>query len=238
MRFQDEVVLVTGAGRRLGRTLALAFGREGAHLAINDLTPVSLDETEGQLNAMGVEVFAITCDVSKKMQVQGMMEAIRDRYGSLDILINNAAVEPSSALMVMDEWDWDRTLAVNLKGPFLTMQSAARIMQEQGGGRMVNLGSSRLRGEALAKRPAYATSKEGLLALTRAAALEFASYRIRVNAVCPGRIRYDQDKPEPDQRPDEPWVTPNAVADAVLYLCSPEAQFLTGEVIYVDAGAF
>jgi 3-oxoacyl-[acyl-carrier protein] reductase len=237
MRFQDEVILITGAGRRLGRTLALAFGREGARLAINDLTPVNLDETERQLNAMGVEVFAITCDISKKMQVQGMIEAIRDRYDLLNILINNAAVEPSCDLMVMDEWDWDRTLAVNLKGPFLTMQSAARVMQAQGGGRMVNIGASRLRGEDLAQRPAYAASKEGLLALTRAAALEFAPYNIRVNAVCPGRMRYDQDEQEPDQRPGAPWVTPDAVADAVLYLCSSEAQFLTGEVIHVDAGA-
>jgi NAD(P)-dependent dehydrogenase (short-subunit alcohol dehydrogenase family) len=237
MRFQDEVVLITGAGRGLGRALALAFGREGAHLVINDLTPINLDETERQLNAVGVDVFTITCDISKKMHVQGMIEAICDRYDSLDVLINNAAVEPSSALMVMDEWDWDRTLAVNLKGPFLTMQSVARVMQEQGGGRIVNLGASRLRGKDLAQQPAYAASKEGLLTLTRAAALEFAPYNIRVNAVCPGRIRYAQDEPEPDQGPMVPWVSPAAVADAVLYLCSSEAQFLTGEVIRVDAGA-
>jgi 3-oxoacyl-[acyl-carrier protein] reductase len=235
MRFRDEVVLITGAGRGLGRAIALAFGKEGARLAVNDLTPVNLDETEHQLKLIGAEVLGITSDVAKKMQVQSMIEAVRDRFGRLDILVNNAAVEPLSTLMAMDEWDWDRTLGVNLKGPFLTMQSAARVMSEQVRGSIVNLGASHLRGTSLAQRSAFAASKEGLLALTRAAALEFAPNNIRVNAVCPGWVKPDQGEGKVEEQGR--WATSAAVAEAVLYLCSEAAAFVTGEVIYVDAGA-
>ena len=234
MRFQDKVVLITGAGRGLGRAIATAFGQQGARLAINDLTPVNLDETESQCKSLGVEVLAITCDIAKKMQVQSMIEAVRDQFGRLDILINNAGVQPVADLMTMDEWDWDRTFAVNLKGPFLTMQSAARVMSEQAGGSMVNLGAGRLRGTYLSQRSAYTASKEGLLALSRAAAIEFAGHNIRVNVVCPGLVRQESNEGA-NATPDH-GVTPEAVADAVLYLCSNEAKFITGEVIHVDAG--
>lgn len=235
MRFQDKVILITGAGRGLGRAIAIAFGQEGARLAINDLTPVNLDETERHLKDLGVDVLTITCDISKKMQVQNMIEAVRDSFGRLDILINNAAVQPMTPLMAMDEWDWDRTIAVNLKGPFLTMQSAARVMSEQAGGSIVNLGAGRLPGAYLAQRPAYTASKEGLLALSRTAAIEFATHNIRVNVVCPGQVRLASEE-EVTEKPGR-GVTPAAVADAVLYLCSDDAKFVTGEVLTIDAGA-
>jgi NAD(P)-dependent dehydrogenase (short-subunit alcohol dehydrogenase family) len=226
MRFKGMVVLITGAGRGLGRGISLAFGLEGARLAINDLTPVNLDETEELLLDMGTDCLCVNCDISKKAQVQGMLESILDHYGRLDILVNNAGVEPTSSLMTMDEWDWDRTVAVNLKGPFLTMQSAARIMKDQGGGMIVNIGAGSLQGEYLANRPAYAASKEGLMALTRAAAIELAPHHIRVNMVAPGHIRQFHLGNELDHSPRYA-----AVAEAVLYLCSKEAKFITGEVI-------
>jgi 3-oxoacyl-[acyl-carrier protein] reductase len=232
MRFKDEVVLITGAGRGLGRAIALAFGQGGARLAINDLTPVNLDETERQLLKLGAKCLSITCDVSRKTQVQGMLESVLDHYDRLDILVNNAAVEPSSPMMTMDEWDWDRTLAVNLKGPFLTMQSAARVMQDLGGGMIVNLGASGLRGEHLARRPAYAASKKGLMVLTRAAAIEFAPYNIRVNMVSPGRI--GSDTVESEREAVDPSIVYTGIADAVLYLCSERAKFITGEVISMN----
>jgi NAD(P)-dependent dehydrogenase (short-subunit alcohol dehydrogenase family) len=229
MRFKDKVVLITGAGRGLGRRISLAFGQEGARLAINDLTPINLDETEELLLANGADCLSVMCDISKKAQVQGMIESVIDHYGNLDILVNNAGVEPSSPLMTMDEWDWDRTMAVNLKGPFLTMQSTARIMKDQGGGKIVNIGAGNFRGDNLACRSAYAASKEGLSALTRAAAIEMAPHNIRVNMVALGRIRPVNPGSETASVDDSLWYA--AVAEAVLYLCSNEAKFVTGEVI-------
>jgi NAD(P)-dependent dehydrogenase (short-subunit alcohol dehydrogenase family) len=215
--FTDQVVLVTGAGRGLGRALSLAFGGEGARLAIIDLTPINLDQTEIQLKSSGVEVLSITGDVAKKMQVQGMIEATVEHFGRLDVLINHAHVEPVAALLTMDEWDWDRTLAVNLKGPFLTMQSAGRIMSEQGGGCVINLGLTRSLRRT--DRAAFAASLKGLGELTRRAAIEFAPHRIRVNALAVSNV--------PDQ----------AAADAALYLCSPDSSFITGEVLHLEGAS-
>ncbi len=228
MRFKDKVVLVTGAGRGIGRSIALAFGREGAKLAINDLTPVNLDDTETRLLEGGAECLAFTCDVSRKTQFQSMLEGLLDHFGRLDILVNNAGVEPVASILTMDEWDWDRALAVNLKAPFLTMQSAGRIMRDQGGGVILNLGGGELRGEALGQRGAYAASKYGLLALTRAAAIEFALYGIRVNMLSPYSHRGERGVDSPG---DSSWQ--EAVADAALYLCSDDAKFVTGEVISI-----
>lgn len=236
MRFKDKVVLVTEAGGDLGRMIALAFAKEGALLSINDLTPVNLDDTERLIITTGSQVFVSTQDVSKKMQVQSMIEATREQFGALDILINSAEVQPRSTLLQMDEWDWDRTLAVNLKGPFLTMQSAGRIMRDQGGGVIINLGRCQLHGQDQVGHGAYVASKDGLVGLTRTAALELARDHIRVNAVCPG-ILPDATKPEgvaySKNNENQMHRSIDAMVETVLYLCSDAAEFITGEVVHV-----
>lgn len=245
--FSGKVALVTGAGRGIGRSIASAFGAAGATVAVNDISPDGVERTAEDLRQQGTQAAAFHADVSKKMQIQSMIEDVRDAFGRIDILVNNAGVEPHASLLTLDEWDWDRTLAVNLKGPFLLIQSVGRVMVDQGdGGVIVNIGSIAGRAHGLAERSAYAASKMGLLGLTREAARELASYRIRVNAVCPGVVETEMTA---DLRADEAmmarWLAdipqsrlgrPEDVARVVLFLASDAADYITGQALNVDGG--
>lgn len=244
--FGDQVVLVTGAGRGIGRALAEAFAGQGARVAANDLTPVNLDPALRRIEAQGGKIRAFLADVASKQAVQGMIEEVREAWGRIDILINNAGVEPHAPLLALDEWDWDRTLAVNLKGPFLLTQSVGRVMVEQGGGCIVNVASIAGRAHGLKDRSAYVASKLGLIGLTREAARELAPYNIRVNAVCPGVIETEmtarlRDDPAMMQRwladiPQGRLGQPEDIVGVVLFLCSPAASYLTGQAINIDGG--
>jgi len=237
--FDSKVVLVTGAGRGLGRALARAFAGQGALVAANDLTPLNLDDSVAQINDAGGRAQAFAADVSRKMQVQQLIEEVRAAFGRIDVLVNNAAVAPRAALLEMDEWDWDRTLAVNLKGPFLLMQSVGRVMADEGGGCVLNLASAQARDGMLAGRSAYLASKAGLLALTRQAAVELAAYNVRVNALCPGDIDRAADLPESVEA-GRSMLAGGArlepLAQAALYLCSPRASYVTGACLNVGGG--
>jgi NAD(P)-dependent dehydrogenase (short-subunit alcohol dehydrogenase family) len=242
-----KVALITGSGRGIGRSIAAAFGATGARVAANDISPDGVERTAAAIRQAGGDATAFDADVSKKTQVQSMVEAVRDTYERIDILVNNAGVEPHASLLTLDEWDWDRTLAVNLKGPFLTMQSVGRVMIDQGdGGAMINIGSIAGRAHGLAERAAYAASKMGLLGLTREAARELAQHRIRVNAVCPGVIETEMTA---DLRADEAmmarWLAdipqgrlglPDDVARVVVFLASDAAAYITGQALNVDGG--
>src|SRR3990172_10820906 len=171
--FHDQSVLVTGAGRGIGRAIACAFAAAGARVAVNDLTPDNLERTVADIRSAGGVAEPFLADVANKMAVQTMI-------GAIHVLINNAGVEPHASLLTFDEWDSDRTLAVNLKGPFLMMQSVGRLMVEQGGGAIVNVASIAGRAHGLKDRAAYVASKMGLIGLTREAARELAAYNIRV----------------------------------------------------------
>jgi 3-oxoacyl-[acyl-carrier protein] reductase len=244
--FEGSVALVTGAGRGIGRAIALAFAREGAQVAANDLTPVNLDETIHHIEACGGRALAFYADVSRKMDVTVMIDAVHKEFQRIDILVNNAGVEPHASLLELDEWDWDRTLAVNLKGPFLTMQAAGHRMVEQGGGVIVNVASIAGRAFGLKDRSAYVASKSGLIGLTREAARELAAYHIRVNAVCPGVIETEMTAAlRKDQAMMDRWLAdipqgrlgmPDDVARLVLFLCSSQADYITGQAINVDGG--
>jgi len=172
-----KVALVTGAASQSGQAVALALAAEGARLALNDINPDRIAESASRVETAGGEALAVFADVSKKFPVQAMFNEIEDVWGRLDILVNNARVTPTKALLDMDEWDWRRTLDVNLTGVFVTTQVAARLMRQHGSGVIVNVvqppdGSS--------NQAAYRATVGGVRQLTAAAAEELGPLGIRV----------------------------------------------------------
>jgi NAD(P)-dependent dehydrogenase (short-subunit alcohol dehydrogenase family) len=157
--FEGKVVLVTGAGKGTGRRVAEAFSAQKAIVAVNDVSPVNLDETVAHILAAGGQVKAYVEDIAKKMPIQTLLNSILDDFERIDILVNCAEVEPQKTVLEMDDWDWQRTMDVNLNGPFLLTQSVARIMKEKGGGVIVHVGE---RAKGPERRAAYFTSKAGL----------------------------------------------------------------------------
>ena len=246
MEFNGKVVLITGAGRGIGREIALAFASRGAKVAANDITPINLDTTVEQILAAGGIAKDFVTDISKKMPVQSMVSQVLDQWERIDILVNNAGVEPHAPLLELDAWDWQRTLDVNLSGAFFTTQAVGREMRAQGEGVIINIASIAGRAHGLKDRSAYVASKMGLIGLTREAARELAPFNIRVNAVCPGVIatemtaylrqneamvaRWLQDIPQ------ERLGQPRDISGIVMFLCSPAASYITGQAINVDGG--
>jgi len=241
MEFRDQVVLVTGAGKGLGRSIALAFAAQGAVVAANDLTPVNLDKTLALIRAQGGQAREYLFDIAKPQPVRAMVEQVLADCGRIDILVNNAGVAPRAPLLEMDEWDWQRTLDVNLSGVFYLMQAVGRAMRRQGGGVMVNLGASQQQLSRAQNQAAFCASKAGLVGLTHAAARELAAYSIRVNAVCPGEgvasLKPEDSKPEGSQQQvavqaQLPLGHLEAGQDAsalVLFLCSRAAGNINGQ---------
>jgi 3-oxoacyl-[acyl-carrier protein] reductase len=246
VQFKDKVVLVTGAGRGIGKAIALAFAQAGARVAVNDINPDSCEATAKEINSIGGEATAWHCDVTNKLGVQTMLIGIEDHWQQIDILINNAGVEPHKSIVTMDEWDWDRTINVNLKGAFLCSQSVGRMMRDRGGGTIVNIASIAGRAAGLRDRSAYVASKAGLIGFTKECAREFAAYNIRVNAVCPGVIITEMTAHlRENEAQIKKWLEdiplgrlgdPADVTGLVLFLCSDVARYITGQAIHVDGG--
>ncbi len=175
--FAGKIVLITGAGKGTGRRVAETFAAQGATVAVNDVSPVNLDETVAHILASGGQVKAFVEDIAKKMPIQTLLNSVLDNFGRIDILVNCAEAEPEKAVLEMDDWDWQRTLDVNLNGPFLLTQSVGRIMKENGGGVIVHVGE---RAKGPERRAAYFASKAGLAALSALAAYELSEFGIRV----------------------------------------------------------
>ncbi|MEK6752468.1 MAG: SDR family oxidoreductase [Chloroflexota bacterium] len=180
--FENKVVLVTGAGKGAGRKLAEAFAERGAIVAANDISPINVEEVVDGILARGGKARAYIEDIAKKVGVQAVVNNVDDDFGRIDILINHAAVEPRVSLLKMDEWDWHRTLDVNLTGAFLMMQSVGRVMTAKGSGVILNLVAGA--GEGAGKEAgAYFASKAGLAELSIQAGRELSPDGVRVFAV-------------------------------------------------------
>lgn len=244
--FKDKVVLISGAGRGIGKAIAQAFIEQDAIVAADDLTPLNLEPAVNDWIQQGGRAKGYLYDIAKRLPVQALVDEVLTDWGRIDILINNAGVEPHVTLLDMDNWDWQRTIDVNLSGAFYLIQAVGRQMRQQGGGCIINIASIAGRAFGLKDRAAYVASKMGLIGLTREAARELAAYHIRVNAVCPGVIETEMTtKLRQDPQMMQTWLAtipqgrlgkPQDVAGLVLFLCSPAAAYITGQAINVDGG--
>jgi NAD(P)-dependent dehydrogenase (short-subunit alcohol dehydrogenase family) len=245
--FAGSVALVTGGGSGMGRAAALAFAREGARVVIADIHGSDAEMTARMITAASGEARAMEVDVSHPAQVEVMVQGTITAWGRLDCAFNNAGINiEHGPLAECSEEEWDRVLAVNLKGVWLCMKAEIPRMTTGGGGRIVNNAS--IVGLAGSRNtPAYVASKHGIVGLTRAAALEYGQAGIRVNAVCPGAIKTQMylqregDDPENNARiaaanPLNRLGSAEDVASAVLWLCSDASAFVTGHCLIVDGG--
>lgn len=242
-----KVAIVTGAAQGIGRAFALGLARAGARVAAADLQGRAAEETAELVSAVGVDAFGLAVDVSDPAAARGMVEAVAARWGGVDLLINNAGTFPRAVVLEMAESTWDEVIDTNLKGTFLCSQAAARVMVAQGrGGRIVNL-ASRAAFVPSPRGAHYQASKAGIVAFTKALALELAPHRITVNAIAPGltntaQPRYgmtEQEMVEQGQTvPLGRMAEPDDMVPAALFLCGASGAYITGQVIHVNGGSF
>lgn len=241
MKLKDQVAVVTGAGRNIGEEVAKLFAAEGAKVAIVDVDKPRGERVVGAIKGSGGEAELFTADVSKGSDVAALVRAVVERFGRIDILVNNVAISDNKHIFDITEEEWDRVLAVTLKSQFLMGKHVAKQMAAQSsGGRIVNIGStSGFMGRSRAI--AYSAAKGGVANLTRAMAAQLAPHGIRVNAIVPNKIgspvgkdTFDPARPVPNmaKRPGDP----KEAAKAVLFLACEDSSFVYGANLFVDGG--
>jgi 3-oxoacyl-[acyl-carrier protein] reductase len=243
VNLKGKVALVTGAGRGIGKAIAQGLADCGAIVAVNDIDSKTAALTASILSGEGK---AYVGDVGDAGEVERIIDKVMDDWERLDILINNAGIEPHSSILEMTDEQWQSTINVNLNAAFYTSRAAGRIMRERGSGVIVNISSIAGHNIPLRNRSSYVASKAGLIGFTRECAREFAAYGIRVNAVCPGVIETEMTQNlRQNQEQLAKWLAdipqgrlgqPDDVTGLVLFLCSDAARYLTGQSINVDGG--
>lgn len=242
-----KVAFVTGAANGIGRATALAFAREGAAVVVADVSEQGNQETARMIEELGGRAIAVKCNVTQAEDVKAALDKTIETFGRLDFAFNNAGVEQEMAATAeLDEAEWDRIVNTDLRGVFLCLKHEIPLMLKQGGGAIVNTSSGAgvkgFKGQA-----AYVAAKHGVVGLTRAAALDYASQNIRINAVCPGIIdtpmmdRVSGGTPEGrqqviSQEPIGRMGQPEEIANAVVWLCSDASSFAVGHALVVDGG--
>jgi NAD(P)-dependent dehydrogenase (short-subunit alcohol dehydrogenase family) len=246
-RFAGKVAFVTGAANGIGRAAAIAFAREGASVAVADVSEKGNLETVRMIEDLGGRAFALRCDVTRAEDVRAALRKTIEAFGRLDFAFNNAGIEYTiQPAADISEDEWDRIVAVDLRGVFLCMKHEIPLMREQGGGAIVNT-SSGAGVKGFKGGAAYVAAKHGVIGLTKAAALDYAASNIRINAVCPGIIdtpmmdRFSGGTPEGRQaviaqEPVGRMGKPEEIGAAVVWLCSDAAAFVVGHAMVIDGG--
>jgi meso-butanediol dehydrogenase/(S,S)-butanediol dehydrogenase/diacetyl reductase len=246
MRFSDKAVLVTGAGSGIGRAVCMAFAREGANIAAADVNLEAAETTMQEVRESGRRAVALRVDVAEPTSVHRMVEHTLAELYRLDILVNSAGVREIVPFLQLPFAEWQRVIATNLTGTFLCSQAVAQYLVHEGrGGKIINLAS--VAGlMAVPNRAAYVSSKHAVVGLTKEMALELADKNIQVNAVAPGVVQTSMtasyfDRPDVLEglkraHPAGRWAQPEEIANLILYLASPEADFITGATFPIDGG--
>ena len=250
MRLHGKVILITGSGSGIGRSTAELFAREGAVVIVNDLDATKGLETVQGIEQAGGQAIFIQADVTQPASVEAMVNEIITRYGRIDVLFNNAGISGVGALHEIDPEQWDRIMAINVKGVFIPSKYVVPHMMQRRSGSIINM-SSCIAEIGLARRAAYAASKGAVLALTKSMQVDYAAYHIRVNALLPGTIltpffedylKKSYDDPEQaiaalkTRQLSGDLGRPEDVAKAALFLASDDSQFMMGSPLYIDGG--
>lgn len=250
MRFMDKVVLVTGAGQGIGRAAALRFAHEGAKVVVVDHNTETAGQVVAEINQVGRHALAVQADVTTVADTERMVSETMRTFGRLDVLFSNAGVSGGDVVADMAPEEWDRVIAVNLRGVFLTCKYSIPALIKTGGGAIVTMSSSMAGWDTTAQGAAYMASKAGVSGLTKSLALQLGGYGIRVNAICPGviktRLSFRPGMSEAEWEagyerfarriPLRRVGQPEDVAATVAFLASDEARHLTGSTLLIDGG--
>jgi 3-oxoacyl-[acyl-carrier protein] reductase len=245
VKLKNRVAIVTGGARGIGKAIALTFLREGAKVAIIDSDKERLEALKKEIKKENKEAMVIPCDITKSSEVNGMVDEVRKKFGRIDILVNNAGIIRRGTIETVTEEDWDRVIEVNLKGTFNCCRAVVETMKSQRYGKIVNISSIAGKMGDIASAPGYGPSKAGMDALTKTLARQLAQYRINVNGIAPHAIETEMSAQWSEERRKEIIASiplsrlgkPEDVANAVLFLASDEASFITGEILDVNGGA-
>ena len=246
MRLSGKVVIVTGAGRGIGRAISLAFAEEGCDCAVVDIDTTAADKVVNEIKLLGRRAVVIKADVSKNADVEWMVKEVIEKLGVVDILVNNAGIFVFANAEDLSEEEWDRTMDINLKGTFLCSKAVGKTMIRRKCGKIINVAS--LAGKAgVPRMVVYCASKAGVISLTKTLAIEWAKYNINVNAIIPGitttegNIRAWRDNSEGYERykgriPLARAAEPEEIAKAAVFLASSDSDYMTGQVLIIDGG--